>query len=108
MSELLNISLGVVSNKANEVLLVERIKRETLEDGSALTWAFPGGKVEPLENPEQAVVREIREETGYETAALSRIFQGRHPIAPVYVTYIACRLRDQHQKHIVNDEAINN
>ncbi len=38
--------------------------RRTLPEGLAGGWEFPGGKVEPGEEPDHAIVREIAEELG--------------------------------------------
>jgi 8-oxo-dGTP diphosphatase len=47
--------------------------RRTRPDWAAGRWEFPGGKVEPGESDEQALVREIREELGVGIAIGDRV-----------------------------------
>lgn len=51
-------------------------------------WEFPGGKVEPGEDPVDAIVREVREELGC-TVAVTGTLRGEQPIKHDYVLRVA-------------------
>jgi 8-oxo-dGTP diphosphatase len=51
--------------EGGRVLLTQRKRGSHLEGA----WEFPGGKVEPGEDPREALARELREEIGIDSAA---------------------------------------
>jgi ADP-ribose pyrophosphatase YjhB (NUDIX family) len=59
----------------------DRVLLAKLRFPEAGTWTLPGGGVEFDESVEQAVMREIREETGFE-AAVGALLGVRHHIVP--------------------------
>src|ERR1044072_5231387 len=62
---------GVISDEGGRVLLL----RHVLRKGSG--WGIPGGFLEAGEQPEEAVRRELREETGLELEGVELAFVRR-------------------------------
>ncbi|WP_036486561.1 (deoxy)nucleoside triphosphate pyrophosphohydrolase [Nitratireductor basaltis] len=71
------------------VLITQRPEGKTL----AGLWEFPGGKVDPGEVPEEALIRELHEELGIETKTsclapltfASFSYEKFHLLMPLYV-----------------------
>jgi 8-oxo-dGTP diphosphatase len=57
------VSAVALIDRDSRVLLAQRPEGKSM----ASLWEFPGGKVEPGETPEAALVRELHEELGIET-----------------------------------------
>jgi 8-oxo-dGTP diphosphatase len=61
-ARVVHVVAGVITDARDRILLARRTEGRDL----AGLWEFPGGKVDPGETPEQALVRELREELGIE------------------------------------------
>lgn len=78
--------VAAVIERGGQVLICQR----KISAAHALQWEFPGGKVEPGEEPSQALARELREELGIEAAIgpellrYSYQYPGRSPILLIF------------------------
>ena len=99
------IVLGIVI-KESKVLIIQRSKGEKGLNNAKLSWVFPGGEIEKGESLEQAVVREVMEETGYEVSPLNIISERQHTQFPAHIYYLACRLRLNKARSIFSDKEI--
>jgi 8-oxo-dGTP diphosphatase len=80
------------------VLLTRRLEGSHL----AGLWEFPGGKLEPGEAPDAAVVRECREECGIEVAVerIREVTFHRYPGKDVLLLFYDCRWVEGEVQHL--------
>jgi ADP-ribose pyrophosphatase YjhB (NUDIX family) len=93
---------GVVRDDVGRLLLIRRG-----QEPSRGLWSLPGGRVEPGETLEAAVVREVREETGLDVRVGAPVGTVLIPAgAVVYdVTDFACTPLDAGTEPIAGDDA---
>ena len=60
----------IFNRQLNRVLLIQRSEKDSV---GANTWENAGGNIELNENPEEAMKREIREETGITDIRIERV-----------------------------------
>jgi 8-oxo-dGTP diphosphatase len=94
---------AVVHDQVGRLLLVQRGREPAL--GS---WALPGGRVEAGESPEQAVEREVLEETGLQVRAGALVGRVCLPgVGAVYdVLDFVCTLVEPDAEPVAGDDAV--
>ena len=70
----IEVAVGVVYNRFDQVLVGQRVVKDLYFD----KWEFPGGKLEPDETVEQALIREFQEETGIQIQASTPLMLVEH------------------------------
>ena len=93
---------AVVRDDAGRLLLIRRG-----HEPSRGLWSLPGGRVEPGETLEEAVVREVREETGLEVRVGAPVGSVLIPAGTVVydVTDFACTPLDVAAVPVAGDDA---
>jgi 8-oxo-dGTP diphosphatase len=88
MRSIVIVAACALLNESGDVLIAKRPPGRPLAE----LWEFPGGKVEQGEEPEEALIRELKEELGIEIAKAdlapltfaSHAYPDFHLLMPVY------------------------
>jgi len=81
--------LGIIFDPKTKRILIGR--RENDSSIPALTWSFPGGKINPGEDVEDVLKRKIKEKTGLEVESLGSVYSRVLPEkGNLLLTYFLC------------------
>ncbi|MEM1104311.1 MAG: (deoxy)nucleoside triphosphate pyrophosphohydrolase [Pseudomonadota bacterium] len=89
MNDLLIVAAAALVDADGRVLVAQRPADKKMGG----LWEFPGGKLEPDESPEAALIRELKEELAIDVTAAclapfvfaSHAYDGFHLLMPLYV-----------------------
>ena len=99
---MIDVVAAVIHDDKGKILIAQR----NLKKSQGGLWEFPGGKIEPNETREDAIVREIKEELGINIRAKKYIGQKvfNYPEKIVNLIAIECSKKDGEIKLLEHED----
>lgn len=104
--KIIKVTCAIIENKG-KILAAQRSEKM----GLPLKWEFPGGKIEPGENAEDCIVREIMEELDIEVSVKNSLPEHVHNYGTKCIMLIPfiCNIKDgklkcKEHKQVIWDE----
>ncbi len=87
---MIDVVAAIIRNEDDKILIAQR----NYKKAQGGLWEFPGGKIEPNESKEDAIVREIKEEMGIDIEAKKYIDEKmfKYPEKKINLIAIECEL----------------
>lgn len=93
------IAAAVIVQNGSVLMVRRRVKE------GQLSWQFPAGQIENGESPEDAAIRETREEVGLSVDPLKSLGHRVHPATGRTMYYVACRFTEG-TAYVADDEEL--
>ena len=102
----LNVVGAVIINNEGQILVAQRPYSEV--SYKSYKWEFPGGKVEDNESPQDAVLREIREELDCEIIIINKLGDLEHlyPDFKLKMDLFLCELKEGSEPKVLEHKQL--
>ena len=100
--KILQIAVGIIRNPQNQIFITQR----AADAHMANKWEFPGGKIEPGETPENALIRELKEEMNAHLI-VDEFFMHVHYDYPTFILEMdcfLCHIPDNHYELLEHED----
>ena len=108
---MINVVAAVIKDEAGKILITQR----NLQKSQGGLWEFPGGKIEPNETKENAIVREIKEELDIQVESYLSEKVFNYPEKDINLIALECKkingdiklLEHEDYRWVANSELLN-